>query len=101
MHGSDHTTPLEARGLGFGYETRTVLEGIDLEVRAGEVVGLLGPNGSGKSTLLKVLSGVLPGYTGSALLEGRELRGVARREIARRLAVVPQETSFGFPWSAL
>lgn len=92
---------LQAHGLGFAYGSRQVLEAVDLELRAGEVVGLLGPNGSGKSTLLKVLSGVLPGYSGSASLDGHELRALPRREIARTLAVVPQETSFGFPWSAL
>jgi len=92
---------LEAREVHFGYGERPVLEGIDLEVCPGEIVGLLGPNGSGKSTLLKILSGVLAGFGGSVLLDGRELASLSRREVARELAVVPQETRFGFPFSAL
>ena len=65
------------------------------------MVGLLGPNGSGKSTLVKLLSGVLGGYEGSARLEGEEIASMARRDLARRLAVVPQEPLFSFPFTAL
>jgi len=93
--------PLLTRGLGFGFAGRTVLHEIALDAGRGEIVGLLGPNGSGKSTLVRILSGVLGGYRGSARIEGREVADVPRRELARALAVVPQETSFGFPFTAL
>jgi len=92
---------LEARGLGFAYHDKPALCRIDLRVEPGEVVGVLGPNGSGKSTLIKVLSGVLRDYEGSALLDGEEISRFPRRELARRMAVVPQEPSFGFPFTAL
>lgn len=92
---------LEAEGLGYAYRGRPVLAGVDLRVGAGELVALVGPNGSGKSTLVKVLSGVLAGYEGSARLDGREIRDLPRKELARRVAVVPQEPAFGFPFSAL
>jgi iron complex transport system ATP-binding protein len=92
---------VEARGLAFAYDGRTVLHGIDLHVDPGEVVGLLGPNGSGKSTVIRLLSGVLGGYAGSARLEGNEISGMPQRELARSLAVVPQEPLFSFPFSAL
>jgi iron complex transport system ATP-binding protein len=92
---------LEVSGLGFSYPNRRVLEAIDLEVRPGEIVGLLGPNGSGKSTLIRILSGVLAPYAGSAVLSGSEIRDLPRKTIARSVAVVPQEPVFGFPFTTL
>jgi iron complex transport system ATP-binding protein len=92
---------IAARGLGFAYEGRQVLQRVDLTVEPGEVVGLLGPNGSGKSTTIKILSGVLRDYAGSATVDGREVRQAGRRDLARTLAVVPQEPVFGFPFTAL
>jgi cobalamin transport system ATP-binding protein len=92
---------LEVEGLGQAYGRRSVLEEIRLRVEPGEIVGLLGPNGSGKSTLVKTLSGVLAHYRGSIRLDGRELRTFSRREAAQVVAVVPQETSFSFPFTAL
>ena len=92
---------LEARGLGFAYGERRALDEVDLVLPPGRLVGLLGPNGSGKSTLVRVLSGVAGAYRGSARLDGREIAEIPRRELARRMAVVPQEPSFGFPFTAL
>ncbi len=92
---------LETRAVGFGYSGKTALEDVSLLVEPGEVVGLLGPNGSGKSTLLKILSGILPQYEGSARVDGVEVRTARRRDLASKLAVVPQETSFGFPFTVL
>ena len=92
---------VETTGLGFAFGKRPVLHAIDLAVSPGEVVGLVGPNGSGKSTLIKTLCGVQPGYTGSARIDGREVRECPRVELARRLAVVPQEPTFSFPFTAL
>jgi cobalamin transport system ATP-binding protein len=92
---------VETRDLGYAYGARGALAGVDLAVGPGEVVALVGPNGSGKSTLLKVLSGVLGGYRGSARVDGREIRGLPRKELARQLAVVPQEPVFTFPFTVL
>ncbi|GMU63975.1 MAG: ABC transporter ATP-binding protein [Acidobacteriota bacterium] len=92
---------LAARGLGFGYRDGHGIEGIDLELAAGEVVGVLGPNGAGKSTLVKALSGTVGPCRGSVRLLGDELASLSRREIARRVAVVPQEPVFDFPFTVL
>jgi len=99
--GAERTPALALRDVGFAYGTRTVLAGIGLDVAAGEVVGLLGPNGSGKSTIVRIACGVLGGYRGSVRLAGDELRGLAPREVARRVAVVPQEPTFSFGYTAL
>ncbi|HLX08710.1 MAG TPA: ABC transporter ATP-binding protein [Thermoanaerobaculia bacterium] len=92
---------LAATGLGYAYRGTPALAGVELEVKPGEVVGLLGPNGSGKSTLIKILSGVLADYQGTVRLGGQDLRGLPRRQIARSLAVVPQEPTFSFPFTVL
>lgn len=92
---------LSARGLGFRYPSGGGVEALDLDVAPGEIVGLLGPNGSGKSTLVRLLSGVLPPATGEVRLGGVPLGALSRREIARRVAVVPQEPSFELPFTAL
>ncbi len=77
---------------------RDVLRGVDLEVRSGEVLGLLGRNGAGKTTLLRVATAVLPAGAGSVLVNGAGVSELSRRELARRLAVVPQETHVPFPF---
>ena len=66
-----------------------VLDGVDAEIAAGEWVALIGPNGAGKSTLLRAVAGLVP-YAGSIELDGNECSRLGRRELARRLAFVPQ-----------
>ena len=87
-----------ARDIRAGYREREVLRGIDLVVRAGELVALVGPNGAGKSTLLKVLGGLLRPASGSVAIDGLDVTALDRRSIARHIAVVPQvfETLFPF-----
>ena len=92
---------LVARELGVSYRDGHGLEGVGLELGAGELVGVLGPNGAGKSTLVRALSGVLGPYRGSIRVLGDELATLPRRRAARRLAVVPQEPVFDFPFTAL
>lgn len=90
---------LAASGVRFGYGDRAVIDDVSLTVAAGEAVGILGPNGSGKSTLLRLLSGVLTPSAGRVELRGRPLAAHTRAELARSLAVVPQETVIEFPFS--
>ncbi len=84
---------LEARGLSAGYHKHPVVEGIDLEVRAGEVVALLGPNGAGKTTTLLALTGELPPLSGDVLFRGERTTSPLHRRARNGLAFVPEERS--------
>lgn len=90
---------IEGERIRFSYDGVEVLKGIDISIRRGSIVGLLGANGAGKSTLLKVLSGILSPKSGRLLYGGKELKGLDKREIARRIAYIPQNSAFGFPFS--
>jgi iron complex transport system ATP-binding protein len=81
------------RGSGFA------LRDVNVAVARGSLTGLLGPNGCGKTTLLKLLAGVLQPTEGSVALDGRALSGMPRREVARQIAVVPQETHPAFDYT--
>ncbi|HYR91060.1 MAG TPA: ABC transporter ATP-binding protein [Terriglobia bacterium] len=85
--------------LNFGYTRRPVLRGITADIASGEFVALVGPNGAGKSTFLKVLAGLLRGYTGSVEFCGQRLAELSSRDLAKRLAFVPQETHMVFPFT--
>lgn len=92
---------LAVENLSFSYGTRQALAGVDLKVRAGEMVGVIGPNGSGKSTLLRTISGVLRPYRGRVLLDGDDITHLRRAELARRLGVVPQNPSLPETFAAV
>lgn len=87
---------LECRALSCGYGRDLVLDNISLTVKPGETVVLLGPNGSGKSTLLKSVSKTVHSQSGQILLSGEDIHCLNAREVAKRVAFVPQEESFRF-----
>lgn len=89
---------LSARALRYGFPSRVVGDGVELELAAGEVVCVLGPNGSGKTTLIRTLLGLLAPLAGEVALDGRALSAWSARERAARLAYVPQaaESYFDF-----
>jgi iron complex transport system ATP-binding protein len=72
-----------------------------VDVARGGILGILGPNGSGKTTLLKLLAGVLRPDTGTVQLDSRNLRAFSRVALARRMAIVPQETHPAFDYTVL
>lgn len=91
---------LRALGVGVRRGDRSVLDAVDLDVRAGELVALVGPNGAGKSTLLDVLTGDLAPAAGRVELFGRPAEGWPHESVARRRAVLPQHPTVGFPFTA-
>jgi iron complex transport system ATP-binding protein len=82
---------LEARDLVVVRGRRTVLDGVSLELRAGDAVALVGPNAAGKSTLVRTLLGLLAPVRGEVLLESRPLSAWSREALARRVALVAPE----------
>ncbi|HUK38657.1 MAG TPA: ABC transporter ATP-binding protein [Methanomicrobiales archaeon] len=80
-----------AEGLGLNYGAVRALSGVTLTLRSGEVLGVLGPNGSGKSTLLKILAGILVPTEGSVTYDGSTRKDWDDRDLARRLAYLPQQ----------
>jgi iron complex transport system ATP-binding protein len=94
---------LRAADVTYAYHAHAtpVLRGVSLDVPVGGFVGILGPNGSGKTTLLRVLAGTLQPATGRVSLDGVDLAGVSRTAMARRMAVVPQDTHLAFDFTAL
>ncbi len=92
---------LQAADVAFAYGRAPVLRGVSIEVPARGFVGILGPNGSGKTTLLRILAGLLRPSAGRVLLEGQALGRTPRAALARRMAVVPQETHLAFDYSVM
>jgi iron complex transport system ATP-binding protein len=97
---------IRATDISFSYdrrhaESRLVLEGVSVEMERGSIVGLLGPNGSGKTTLLRIIAGMLPPRTGAVFLNNEPVASLSRRQLAQRIAMVPQETHSTFDFTAL
>jgi iron complex transport system ATP-binding protein len=89
---------LAFEGVAVRFGERELLRDVCFELHPGEVVGLAGRNGSGKTTLLRVASRVHTPAAGRVLAGGRPVGGLSRRELARELAVVPQDAAIAFPF---
>ena len=96
MRGGDQGLLLQTEALSVQIGEVRVVQGLNLSLRRGEFWGLLGPNGVGKTTLLKTLAGVFPAEQGSLRLSGEALDPLTRRQIARRLGMLTQHTTYAF-----
>lgn len=91
--------------VSFGYKRRNqmqdayAVERVTISIRSGEVLGVLGPNGSGKSTLLKLLARLFRPDHGRLTLWGQDMAKLPQKDIARTVALVPQETQQQFPFT--
>jgi iron complex transport system ATP-binding protein len=92
---------LTVDGVECRYGSIKIIEDMSLAVKDGDFVGILGPNGSGKTTLLKSISRTLKPHKGTILLEKSDIYRLKSIDVAKQLAVVPQETSIGFSFTAL
>lgn len=91
--------PIEIVDIDVSYGAKKILETITFHADTGEILGIIGPNGSGKTTLLKAMSRVVARDSGEILLDNRDLDALGYRELARQVAVVPQDLSIGFDYT--
>lgn len=87
---------LKITELTGGYGDKNIIEDVSFEVPKGSILGILGPNGSGKSTMLKLVSGVIPARSGLVEIEGQAIDGFGAKELAKKMAVLPQLHAHAF-----
>ena len=96
---------LRVDNVSFGYTTRRgpafTLDDVSVDVARGSLTGILGPNGCGKTTLLSLMAGVQRPERGTVTLDGTDLARMTRRQVAQRIASVPQETHPAFDYSVM
>jgi iron complex transport system ATP-binding protein len=90
FNSQDSSSLFSVRDLTVRRKTKTLLNTVSFDVVQGEYLTIIGPNGAGKSTLLKCLDNILTSWSGEILLEGKPVRRIAQRQLARRIAYVPQ-----------
>lgn len=92
---------LKVQNISINYGVRAIVGDVSFALEAGKIIALLGANGAGKTTVLKSLNGSLPVANGAIFLNGKNLNEFSRREIAKEIAVIAQETETKFPVSVL
>lgn len=90
---------LKLSNINFAFDTAPIIDRLSLNVERGAWLGVIGPNGAGKTTLLKLISGVLRPIDGEINIDDRAIQKFSRNEMARLIAVVPQVSSFTFPFT--
>jgi iron complex transport system ATP-binding protein len=84
------------KGIDFSYNKKRVLKNITLQIPSGKFIGILGPNGSGKSTLLDILAGLQKPHSGKCELSGKNIKEYQQLQLAKFLALMPQDFSVRF-----
>ena len=90
---------LDVKSLSYMYDEKVVLDQISLGIKSGEILGILGPNGCGKTTLLKNLNKNLKPHGGCVLIDGEDMEGISKKEIAQSIAAVPQSNEIRFAFT--
>jgi len=86
-------TTLATRDLSLAYADRLIIDQLTLDIPAGQVTAIVGPNGCGKSTLLAGLARILAPRSGAVVLDGRTIQSMSTKEVARKLALLPQDAN--------
>jgi len=92
---------LKIEKINCSLDNTLILKDVDFQVNRGDFLGIVGPNGSGKTTLLRAISGILPLTKGKVYLEGEDVSRMDKKKIARKIAMVPQNTFINFPFTAM
>jgi len=82
------------------YDSSKALENVKLEIKKGDFIGIIGPNGSGKTTLLRAISGMLKPKRGVIFVENIDISKISKLELAKKMAVVPQDTNILFDFTS-
>lgn len=88
---------LEINRVKFNYSSTAVLNNVTLGLECGEVLAIVGPNGSGKSTLLKCIDQILKPQMGCIMVDGRNIKDLGSKEVAKTIGYVPQRNGRSFP----
>jgi len=81
---------LKIEAMDAGYEENVVIKNVSLDSDIGDFIGIIGPNGCGKTTLLRAIAGLINIFNGQVKIRGKDIRRINRRELAKRIAFVPQ-----------
>jgi len=90
---------LEIKDLVSGYDAREVVRGVSFVLQRGSFIGIIGPNGAGKTTLLKSISRMLKPKKGAIFYQGKDISSFRIKELARHLAVIPQDLEIPFSFT--
>jgi iron complex transport system ATP-binding protein len=90
---------LDIKNLNFSYGNSVVLRDINFSAEPGEFISIIGPNGAGKSTLIKLMDGILSSDSSAVLLDGVAISSFSRKELAQKIAYLPQESKFAFSFT--